>query len=296
MVDLLFEGGIPMKQPVQSLQEQLNRVAAALDRGPFFSLTGDETRSLRDETTRISERLASIQASFLTVGLLGGTGVGKSTLMNALARCEIASASQRRPHTDQALIYRHLRADLPPALALSDLPRRDIIHEVDTIQQIILCDLPDFDSLMGEHRQYVLDFLGYLDVLIWVTSPEKYADGNFYEFLQMVPKATKNFYFVLNKADLLLNGENLEAGYQRLSNVIATFQRHIRGNGIEEPLIYTISARGVQESDSFPAWNQLAAFRHTVFRQRDFKHITAIKASNLDVEVRNLLTAFEKEV
>jgi GTPase Era involved in 16S rRNA processing len=285
-----------MKQPVQSLQAQLDEVAALLDRGPLFSLTGDESRSLQDQTRRISEKLASIQASFLTVGLLGGTGVGKSTLMNALARSEIASASHRRPHTDQALIYRHVRADLPSTLALSDLPWRDITHEVDSIRQIILCDLPDFDSLMGEHRQYVLDFLEHLDVLIWVTSPEKYADGNFYEFLQMVPKATQNFYFVLNKADLLFNEENLETGYQRLSNVTAAFEGHIQGKGLEEPLIYTISAHRVQESDSLPPWNQLAIFRHTVFQRRDFKHITAIKAGNLDVEVSNLVKAFQKEV
>ncbi|UCF85712.1 MAG: 50S ribosome-binding GTPase [Desulfobacteraceae bacterium] len=285
-----------MKHPVQSLKKELDQIVAALEQRAFFSLTGEETQSLREEAGKLLEKLASIQESYLTIGLLGGTGVGKSTLMNALAGSEIASASHRRPHTDQALVYRHVGAIPPPTLVSTDLPWREITHEAYAIQQIFLCDLPDFDSLMGEHREYVLSFLEHLDVLIWVTSPEKYADGRFYEFLQMVPKAEQNFYFVLNKADLLYQGKSLETGYEQLASVTDRFQEHIKGNGVREPLLFVISAQGALDSDQLPPWNQLATFKRYVFQQRDIKQITAIKASNLDVEVQNLMSAFKKEV
>jgi gas vesicle protein len=285
-----------MKYPVMSLQTELDRIVAALERRAFFSFTNEETKALREEAGRLSGKLASIQGSYLTIGLLGGTGVGKSTLMNALAGSQIASASHRRPHTDQALIYRHVQASSPAVLVSAELPWRDITHNVDTIQQILLCDLPDFDSLMGDHREYVLRFLEHLDVLVWVTSPEKYADGRFYEFLKMVPKAAQNFYFVLNKADILFQVEGLETGYEQLASVISRFQEHIEGNGILNPLLFAVSAQRALDSDQLSPWNQIAAFRREIFQQRDIKQITAIKASNVDVEVQRLVSAFQKEV
>ena len=43
----------------------------------------------------------------LYVGIMGGTGVGKSTLIDALARKEISRISEKRPFTDRAVVYRH---------------------------------------------------------------------------------------------------------------------------------------------------------------------------------------------
>jgi GTP-binding protein EngB required for normal cell division len=244
----------------------------------------------------LSQKLASVQGRFLTIGLLGGTGVGKSTLMNALAGSEIASTSHRRPHTDQVLIYRHAEANPLPALGLGRVPWREILHRGNAMEQVLLCDLPDFDSLMGQHREQVIRFLEHLDILVWVTSPEKYADGRFYEFLQLVPKAKQNFYFVLNKVDLLFQGETPETGYEQMALVTRRFQEHIKENEFGEPLIYTVSALGPQDSDGLAPWNQFPAFRQLIRQQRDVKQITAIKTANLDSEVRQLLSAFQKEI
>jgi len=285
-----------MKYPVQLLKKKLDQIVVALEQRAFFSLTREETQSLRGEALMLLEKLVFIQNRYLTVGFLGGTGVGKSTLMNALAGSKIASASHRRPHTEQALIYRHAETNPPPALVSTDLPWREIKHKANTIKQILLCDLPDFDSLMGEHREYVLSFLEHLDVLIWVTSPEKYADGRFYQFLEMVPKASQNFYFVLNKADLLFRGESLETGYERLAGVSARFQEYIKDNSISEPVLFAISAQNIPESGQLPPWNQLMALRREIFQQRDIKQITTIKARNLDVEVQKLINSLQKEV
>ena len=50
--------------------------------------------------------LASVDGR-LVMGLLGGTGVGKSTLISALAGQPISKASVVRPTTNRPLIYRH---------------------------------------------------------------------------------------------------------------------------------------------------------------------------------------------
>ena len=285
-----------MKHPSQLLQKELNQALDLLEKPFFLSLTAEEKESLRVETQKLSQKLSEIEGRFLTIGLLGGTGAGKSTLMNALAGSPIASTSHRRPHTDKVLVYRHAAANPLPTQAMADMPWQEITHQVSTMEQILLCDLPDFDSLMGEHRQHVLSFLEHLDVLVWVTSPEKYADGRFYEFLRLVPKAAQNFYFLLNKVDLLFRDETRETGYEQMARIVKSFQDHITKSGIAGPFIYTLAAKEAVNSDQLAHWNQFPSFRQQIFQQRDMKQVKAIKAANIDVEARQLLSALTREV
>lgn len=282
-----------MKNAIQKRRAELDHLKNLLDRGNFYSLTPVEQQGLREGTEDLTHKLALIESAFLTVGLLGGTGVGKSTLMNALAGEHIASASHRRPHTDRILIYRHLQAP-SPSLDMGDLPWREIIHESDAVRQILLCDLPDFDSIVDEHRERVQQFIEHLDLLIWVTSPEKYGDGRFYEFLAATAKAPGNFIFVLNKLDLLFQGDAPEQGYNKMDLLIDGFKKHLAKNGVTKPILYPLSAQEFFEKDLSP-WNQLPAFSQQLFQQRDMKQIKNIKVANLDVEIRQLWSALQRE-
>ena len=285
-----------MKHLADNLQNDLDKILGVLDQQPLFSFTSAETHALKEKVEMLSQKLASIDRSLLFIGILGGTGVGKSTIMNALAGSKIASTSHRRPHTDQVLIYRHEEAGLPSALSSTDIPWQEITHHEDSVQQILICDLPDFDSLVDLHREHVLDFLEHLDLLIWVTSPEKYGDGRFYELLRAVPKARQNFYFVLNKMDLLFDEDSLEAGYEQLERVNARFLEHIREQGIEMPYSFSVSAKEALDSRHLSPWNHFAVFKQEVFQQRNLKQVMAIKADNLDAEVRQVVSLFNKEV
>jgi GTPase SAR1 family protein len=278
------------------MHRKLDQFRVLLGGDALMSLTPEQQRSLREEADEISLKLRSMQESSLTIGLLGGTGVGKSTVMNALAGSQIASASHRRPHTDRVLIYCHEEIDswLPP-LPEEDLPWVLVPHQSDAIRQVILCDLPDFDSLLGEHRERVIQFLEHLDLLVWVTSPEKYGDGRFYELLAQVPKAKQNFLFVLNKTDLLFQNESLEEGYQQLTRLARSFQEHLKKQSLEQPRLYILSAREAIFFEPLSPWNQFTSFKEEVFHRRDIKQITAIKAANLDVEVQRLFSAVEAE-
>jgi GTP-binding protein EngB required for normal cell division len=280
---------------MEQLHRKLDQFRVLLGGDTLLSLGSEQQRSLIEEAEKVSHKLRSMQESFLTIGLLGGTGVGKSTLMNALAGAEIASASHRRPHTDRVLIYSHEQIGFKPALPGEDLPWALVPHRSEAIRHVLLCDLPDFDSLLGEHREQVIRFLEHLDLLVWVTSPEKYGDGRFYEFLAQVPKAEKNFIFVLNKTDSLFHEGALEQGYQQLTNLARNFQEHLHKQRVDQPRLYVLSAREALLFDPLSPWNQFPSFKQDIFHRRDTKQILAIKAANLDVEIHRLFSALESE-
>jgi energy-coupling factor transporter ATP-binding protein EcfA2 len=287
---------IKMTNPIEQHQARLEQVLQLLRKGGLFSLSSEKRETLETEAAGLVRKLDHMEARYLTIGLVGGTGVGKSTLMNALAGAPIASTSHRRPHTDRVLIYRHESAQAPSISDTENIPRQEILHQGDRIRRILLCDLPDFDSLVGEHRERVIRFMVQLDLVLWVTSPEKYADHKFYGFLSQAPKARENFTFVLNKADLLFNGETLEKGYGQLNRVMTRFGELLQENGIAEPILFALASEEAFKGESISPWNQFPAFRQHVFRERNAKQITAIKAMNLDVEIQALIAVFEREI
>jgi len=111
-----------------------------------------------------------------------------------------------------------------------------------------------------------------------------------------VPKARQNFYFVMNKMDILFNRDSLENGYEQMERVTAHFLEHIREHGIENPYSFSVSAQEAMDSRHLSPWNHFPIFKQEVFRQRNVKQIMAIKADNLDVEVQQVLSSFNKEV
>jgi len=283
-----------MKRSLETLRNDLRRVVDILNRERAPAFLDGRAEELRREAVVLSQKLDEFSDSTLSVGLLGGTGVGKSTLMNGLAGSEIASASHRRPHTDSVLVYRHRSSVLPATILHTHVPWKEHVHGADAVSQIILCDLPDFDSLEGLHLQHVKDFLEHLDLLVWVVSPEKYADERFYSFLKAVPKARENFLFVVNKVDQLFGGTQLEAGYQMLARLVQTFHRHLAEQAVDHPLIYCVSALDGLQNAEPAAWNQFNAFRHQVFHERDAKEVGAIKTANLDRELETLLLSLDE--
>jgi GTPase Era involved in 16S rRNA processing len=283
-----------MKRSLDLLRKDLHQVQDILSRGNLWSFSARELEELKTTAFAVSRRIDEFTDSYLSVGLLGGTGVGKSSLMNALAGSEIASASHRRPHTDRVLVYRHGSAVLPAAIIHTRVPWEEHVHRADGIQQIVLCDLPDIDSLVSLHRQHVLDFLENLDLLVWVVTPEKYADERFHAFLKEAPKAGENYLFVMNKVDLFFAGPEMEAGYQMLAQVMRTFQGHLSRGDIVHPTIYAVSAADALQSPGPAVWNQFNSFRHQVFQERDTKEIVAIKTANLDQELDGILAALDE--
>lgn len=68
---------------------------------------------------------------------------------------------------------------------------------------LIVVDLPDFDSVVTEHRVRADHLTERSDLLVWVTDPQKYADAIFHqEYLQRFAQHTE-MLVVLNQVDRL---------------------------------------------------------------------------------------------
>ncbi len=162
--------------------------------------------SRRSELRREWESVRAAEESIddrLVVGIVGGTGVGKSTLINALAGAEISRSSDRRPTTDRVICYRHERTPMPPGFPIDDIAEPQPVHRSDSLERVILLDFPDFDSVESLHHEVLERFFPRLDVLVILVDDVKYADARLFALIDRLPQSHENLHIVLNKVDAL---------------------------------------------------------------------------------------------
>jgi hypothetical protein len=139
------------------------------------------------------------------LAMAGGTGVGKSTLLNALAGQEVSPASARRPTTAEPVAWvpaarRRELADLLAWLGVSNIRE----HDAKDLGELAILDLPDFDSIAPEHRQRVDALLPRVDAVAWIVDPEKYKDEVVHGgYLRALAPRLRHQLIVLNRSDLL---------------------------------------------------------------------------------------------
>ncbi len=170
---------------------------------PQTRLLSDDIRTeLAAEWNEI-QRLQQSLDDALLIGLIGGTGVGKSTFINALAGKRISRSGDRRPTTDRVVVYRHVETELPDDLPVEDFAQPQVLHQHELLKKIVLFDFPDFDSAERRHESILKRYLDHLDVLLVVVDDEKYADRRLYELLSDLGQSHDNMFVMLNKIDHL---------------------------------------------------------------------------------------------
>ncbi len=170
----------------------------------------------------------------LVLALLGGTGSGKSSLLNALAGERVAEVSPLRPHTARPLAW--VPRDAEPALGrlLDRLGVDDRVVQ-DRFPGIALLDLTDLDSIATAHREQVEALLPDIDGVIWVLDPVKYHDPVLHdEFISPLADSADQFVFVLNQIDRL-GADEVEAV---LADLVATLERE----GVKQPVVFAVAA------------------------------------------------------
>lgn len=146
--------------------------------------TGAAWRPLEDAMPALRARLADLDEQWrrlpapLVVAIAGGTGVGKSTLLNALAGRAIARCGDERPTTETPTVY------LPPG---APRPFGTAAYvESGALDELVLIDTPDTDSIKTEHSVLVEGLLRHADAVLFCATQEKYKDDKSLQLLQPI--------------------------------------------------------------------------------------------------------------
>ena len=203
----------------------LGRAAGIIDEGVLEDL-GPRARALRARRGFLGESLV--------MAVAGGTGSGKSSLVNAIAGAPVSSVSHLRPHTDEPLAWIPEKAEPGLLKLVADLGiTRRIEHDV--LPGIALVDLPDLDSIAEWHRRTVEEILPEVDGVVWLFDPEKYSDRVLHdEFLRPLSPYRDQFLFVLNKVDRLPESE--------IRTVVRDLERRLVDDGFPDPTVYPTAA------------------------------------------------------
>ena len=215
--------------------------------------------SALDAARAVLERAAgryALSAEHTLVVLGGATGVGKSSLFNALVEIGLSPVAVRRPTTAAPLACVWEASGLDEARPLLERlgvdRRRQLCRESplgtgeirfdipepdrDPLAGLVLVDLPDHDSLRTDHRESVDRAVELADLLIWVTDPQKYADASWHEeYLKPLSSHGGVTLILLNQIDKLPPGA--------LPECIADLRRLIDADGLEGVTILPVSAR-----------------------------------------------------
>ncbi|HGY91927.1 MAG TPA: hypothetical protein ENK43_12220 [Planctomycetes bacterium] len=272
-----------------TLHDELREAEALLDR--LEERSGAKPDSVTEDTPRNED----ISPDVILVGIVGGTGVGKSSLVNALAGRKVTMTGARRPTTDRIVPYVHADHERllqgVPALRpyLSTAPG---IHDVETIRSLVLLDLPDMDGLIGRHADVVEAALPFLDIVIWMTSLTKYADRLFSDWMKRHSRTLdpSNLFFVLNKVDEISEPDPVRAA----SRLEEAFRARV--TEVIQPLFSSFDVRdscftlsALHPEAAIPG-NDFSTFKAALFRERTAREIQRIKSSNRIALARNRMS------
>ncbi len=206
----------------------------------------------------------------LIVAFFGGTGTGKSSLLNRMAGTNIARTGIVRPTSHEVTLYLHRSielANLPTELPLDLI---NISYHDDADKKLIAwLDTPDFDSTETTNRELVEQWLPYIDWLVYVVSPERYQDDSGWQIL-LQRSQRHHWLFVMNHWD-----EGTEVQFEDFKNKLITA-------GIDKPVILRTSCAETPLKDDF---DQLEA---TIGRAIKEYGLTLLKSLGLQVKINDL--------
>jgi hypothetical protein len=150
------------------------------------------------------------------VAILGGTGTGKSTLLNRLLGSNLAATSFRRTFTAGPIAVTSQRSHVPEGWLgiphetpeTSQLPARgrpDALMIITTpnalTQRITLIDTPDLDGDQPAHHAQADRVFRWADVALFLVTPEKYQMTELLPYYRLADRYGLGALYVMNKAE-----------------------------------------------------------------------------------------------
>ena len=237
--------------------------------------------------------------------LLGGTGVGKSSLINALAQTEISSVSHStRAHTSGFILYLHERwrekiealdqqekkSQLPFWPAQSWAFTATAYHRIEGLSNLWIIDAPDIDSIISLHQERVKQLLPFIDLPIWVSSPQKYRDLSCKKILLMIDRQ-RAMIAIMNQVDLVSEAEQTELledaqvfmgklGYQSVKWFATSARQKVSLESISARLFDAVQDEGV---------NQLKNYLMDCFDHQEIERVRSLRLNQVLRELLSLL-------
>lgn len=189
------------------LRAELDELVSRLSKWSGESSAWESVKHAKALVRRLMERIEPLRARVeapLVVATFGGTGVGKSSLVNALVGEEVSLAGRQRPTTTEPVVLAHPQTNLQDyALPLADV--RIVTRDIPLLRDIVLIDCPDPDTTEGDATDSNLArlhrLLPYCDVLLYVSTQQKYRSAKVSDELLQAAGGCR-LVFVQSHADL----------------------------------------------------------------------------------------------
>jgi len=190
------------------LLAEMDSLAEAMDGWAQSAPDWPAARTSRALVRRLGERAGSMRVRLeapLVVATLGGTGTGKSALINALVGEEVAETGRSRPTTRRPKLI--CRPDLRPELLGIDPESVELVtRDLPALSDLVLVDLPDPDTTesaeaQGTNLTRLRRLLPHCDVLLITTTQQKYRSARVADELAQAASGAR-LVFVQTHADL----------------------------------------------------------------------------------------------
>jgi len=166
------------------LLAEVDTLVAQLDRWSSDAPDWHTAQTCGALVNRLSQRVHSLRIrleSPLVVATLGGTGTGKSSLINALVGSDVAPVGRQRPTTLRPRLI--CRPDLTPQMLGIDPSSVELVQcDSPALGELVLLDCPDPDTTEetdspGTNLARLRGLLPHCDVLLVATTQQKYRSA-----------------------------------------------------------------------------------------------------------------------